>query len=512
MEIECSEKTDMTPEMVANDDLQYLTKDKIMELCAKYKTQNEMLKRNIEKEQSLRKEAEKELLDYKKLVIDKLQEIFNEDQISQLMSSKKWEWWSPVTYHKSFQILYTCGKTGYNFLVDKLKWPLPSHRSILRYLQSFKLTEGVSNDIFQFLRAKMDQLGDIEKNAGILFDEMAIHPGRRFDCSTESFVGADELKKGLLFLLRGISTKWKFAASYNFTKGSSDAGTMKANLFELIKKSEEAMIRIRFQSSDMGDDNIKLWKELGVTEDAPYYQNPIDRSRKIYVFADIQHAFKNLTQGLTRYDKLVFPKEMQSKYKLPTNEVKIAHIRELFEIDEDHTFRMTPKVRDFMFHQNGFQKMRVKNNTHLISHEVATALKFICTIDSKNTSFLTTAWFIEHFAYWYKVLTSRSVDLCLSYLDTHMFNKTTDFLKEMIYLFKKMRYCTKEGKQMKLRSQTGAIMSTTSYICLSKELLDEGFRFVMGSRFSTDAVENIFSVIRMSNCKPDAVQFVHILR
>lgn len=77
---------------------------------------------------------------------------------------------------------------------------------------------------------------------------------------------------------------------------------MKNHLFEIIKKSEEA--KIRFQSSDMGNDNVKLWNELKVTEEAPFYPNPTDKSRKIYVFADPQHVFKNSTQAFARYKKI----------------------------------------------------------------------------------------------------------------------------------------------------------------------------------------------------------------
>lgn len=232
-------------------------------LRAKYEKEIQQLKSKVEKEESLRKIAEEELYQYKAFIMSKLQGIFNKDQISKLLSNKKWEWWTAETYNKSFRILFACGKTGYNFLVDELQWPLPSARSISRYLQTFKLTEGISEDIFRFLEMMMDSLNEKERESGILSDEMAITPGRRYDNSTQSFIGADHLKKALVFMQRGISTKWKFASSYKFTTGSSNAFMMKEHLFELIIKSEKAKMKVRFYSSDMGDDNVKLWTELG---------------------------------------------------------------------------------------------------------------------------------------------------------------------------------------------------------------------------------------------------------
>lgn len=290
-----------------------------------------------------------------------------------------------------------------------------------------------------------------------------------------------------------------------------DVGKMKTAVFDVIHNTEKAGSKTRFISSDMGGDNQRLWKELGVGVDKPYFKNPVDKTRNIYVFADVQHVFKNITQAFIIKDKIIIPKDIQLKFSLPTNEASINHVKELFNIEEGAIFKLTPKLKHFMFHANNFQKMRVKNSYYLMSFEVASALKLLTEVDASKEAFKTTAWLIQQIAYWHKIMTSRTADLAISKFQPQKFEETWSFLEEMIVLFKGMRY-QKEGTLSKLPSQNGAIMSTISLLCLSKELFDEGFKFILSSRFSTDAVENLFSVVRLSNSKPDAVQFKNILR
>lgn len=265
-----------------------------------------------------------------------------------------------------------------------------------------------------------------------------------------------------------------------YSGNKSDIKKIKCDLFEIIGKTEEVESKVRFVSSDMGPDNQSLWNELGVTEDEPYFLNPVENSRKIYVFADVQHVFKNITQTFARHDGILIPEDIRLKHDLPTNKATINHVKDLFHFEEESIFKLTPKLKQFMFEANGFQKMRLKNSYYLMSWEVASALRLLASTDSSKDSFKTTAWFIKKVAYWHKIMTSRSFDLAFSECDPQKHTETMEFLEEIVAIF--------------------------------TELLKEGFKFILTSRFSTDAVENLFSVIRLSNCKPDAVQIKNILR
>lgn len=54
-------------------------------------------------------------------------------------------------------------------------------------------------------------------------------------------------------------------------------------------------MEVDFILSDMGIHNIQLWTELGLSTSKSYFDHPLDSNRKIYVFADAQHLYKNIT-------------------------------------------------------------------------------------------------------------------------------------------------------------------------------------------------------------------------
>lgn len=245
-----------------------------------------------------------------------------------------------------------------------------------------------------------------------------------------------------------------------------------------------------------------------------YFVHPFDKTKKIYVFADAQHVFKNLTQAFVRNGDIIIPEELKVKFNLPTNLAKISHLKEIFDIDDNQILKLTPKVKEYMFQPTNFQKMRVKNSYHILHPNVSSALRFLATHDKSKTNYNTTAWLIEMISYWHRILTSRSSKIALGFLNMEKFLQTENFLKDMMELFTNLKFGNENtGKSKKIPSQRGAIISTMSYLNLSKSLLtNQNFKFVLGGRFSTDIVENNFSVVRLSAAKPDALQFRNITR
>lgn len=347
---------------------------------------------------------------------------------------------------------------------------------------------------------------------------------------------------------------------------------MKEHLLELIDKLESVGFFITFISSDMGQENMQLWALLGITPSQNFF---VHNNRVIYVFADIQHAFKNITQAFLKHGCIKIPKEFKEKYDLPSDTAKMSDIKEVFAIDENNLFKLTPKIQSFMFHPNNYQKMRVKNSYELIHPDVASTLRLVAENRKDKKNYLTTAWVVEKIAYWQRITTSRHQGLALSKFNETKYHEAKTFLTEMIRFFDGIRFETKarpkkiqngkgstskiskqvsrikknkktkptkstrtkhkspQKRKLKKRppipkkvcrkvqeigfrripSQRGAMISTKSYMDLSEFLLEkQGFKFVLGSRCTTEAVENSFSITRLSNSKPDSIQFQNITR
>lgn len=60
--------------------------------------------------------------------------------------------------------------------------------------------------------------------------------------------------------------------------------------------------------------------------------------------------------------------------------------------------------------------------------------------------------------------------------------------------------------------QRGLIVSTNSMLRLASDLLDHNFDFVLPGRTTQDCVENLFSIVRSDNAKPNALQVKHALK
>ena len=60
--------------------------------------------------------------------------------------------------------------------------------------------------------------------------------------------------------------------------------------------------------------------------------------------------------------------------------------------------------------------------------------------------------------------------------------------------------------------QTGVIMSTTSILEIQEELLNDGFKSLLTSRFTQGCLENLFSMVRLKNPIPSSLSFKYALK
>lgn len=70
--------------------------------------------------------------------------------------------------------------------------------------------------------------------------------------------------KLILVLLRSIKNNWKQIIGAHITDGTLDLELFKKYIYDCIKFSEQAGLKIVSLSSDMGNENRSLWKVLGI--------------------------------------------------------------------------------------------------------------------------------------------------------------------------------------------------------------------------------------------------------
>lgn len=451
--------------------------------------------------------------------------IFNSDQVRALKrkqnkKSTKLMKWSNDTITRSLRLKFSCGNNGYTELLNQ-GYPLPSIRTLQRRMQNLKFDHGILEEVFEFLKIKINSMDSHEKDCVLVLDEMAITPGKTYDTSLNKYLGEVTLPGHtgiathvLVFMLGGITKRWKQIVAYYFTGDSVNGAVFKEIIECIFQKAEDLQLNIVSVTSDMGSCNQALWKTWGIS--AGRYcpinckiPHPLNANTFLHVFADVPHLFKNIKSMLITNKIIQLPNSIVEKHALPTKEILSSHIFELAKYQESHIFKLAPKLSEEDLLPSHFSKMKVSTSSNVISHSVSSALKFLAD-ELKKPEYLTTAWFLDQIEKWFFLMTSRHPSCALSKLNIDVYNSTIGFLKQILELFSSMEV---GHKKIWKPSQTGVLISTQSMLDLQEYLLNEKkYTFFLTSRVSQDCLENLFCVLRSKQLVPNAVQVKNNLK
>lgn len=451
--------------------------------------------------------------------------IMNVDQYRLLSGEcKKLPKWCDETLIKAYQLKFSCGVTGYNEL-QKQNFPLPSLRVLRRKLENWKFESGKPQEVFKFLKLKVAQFNkEIDKDCLLVLDEISITEGLCYDPANGTFVGNVNLPghvetelatHGLVIMLCGIASRWKQVIDYFYTGDSTDGTKYGPLLVSYIRSAHECGLYVIGIVNDMGGPNQAMWRYFGIncsrySTVVNKCQHPVDKDGFLYFFHDSSHAFKNLKEGFLNSSTINISDDYVSKYNLPTNVAQSSHFARILDEDKEFDLKLAPKLTQELLEKNRhFQKMRVKNATHVLNFTVSTALQFLGE-EYDEPELQTTAWIVSNFAKWFQILSCRTLTWALSKHDPEKYKETREFLEGLIELIRNLRFGSKgEWKPY----QKGLIITTQSFLDVTEFLLEKRkYKFVIAGRFTQDCIENLFSVLRMKNCVLNALQFKNNLK
>ncbi|KFM75610.1 Transposable element P transposase, partial [Stegodyphus mimosarum] len=152
-----------------------------------------------------------------------------------------------------------------------------------------------------------------------------------------------------------------------------------------------------------------------------------------------------------------------------------------------------------------FDKMNVASAVRFFSIKTAVGLEKAVALKEISPNALTTAWWIRFICQWFQILSSRYRKNSISVTNK---NKKIELLFEFINVVQLVEI----GKGWK-PLHTGLILSTLSAIQLAEACFLNDFQFVLTSRLTQDALENVFSQIRRkAGLRPSALQAVKALK
>lgn len=95
---------------------------------------------------------------------------------------------------------------------------------------------------------QVNLMEDYERHAVLLLDEMQLASGLAYDQGTGGVIGKPTIPlsdgtlpedamatHGLVFMLAGVTTRWKQTVAYHFTSNSFCSATVKAVVIDIIK-------------------------------------------------------------------------------------------------------------------------------------------------------------------------------------------------------------------------------------------------------------------------------------
>ncbi|KAH8028961.1 hypothetical protein HPB51_021108 [Rhipicephalus microplus] len=133
-------------------------------------------------------------------------------------------------------------------------------------------------DCHQGRLCEVGQMDPKELHATLMIDEIQLTPGLAYDASSGTIFGAPTVPlangtlpdgclatHAIVFMLGGVSTRWKQVVAYHLTGNSFHAKTMKQIIMNVITVCEKVGIRLHVVViMDMARGNQSLWKLFGI--------------------------------------------------------------------------------------------------------------------------------------------------------------------------------------------------------------------------------------------------------
>lgn len=192
--------------------------------------------------------------------------------------------------------------------------PLPSKTTLQRRLENIAFSPGILKDLLPSLHSKVKMLNEEEREDVLLLDEISITPVLDYDSSSEMIIGRPTVPSAngsfenlathaLVFMIAGMSTRWKQIVAYHLTDNSFCPKIIKKFLFDLIYSCENLALKINVIISDMSGNNQALLQQCGIivgrhSVTTNSCDHPCASTRKLFFMLDALHILKNIRNHL----------------------------------------------------------------------------------------------------------------------------------------------------------------------------------------------------------------------
>lgn len=197
--------------------------------------------------------------------------VLTQGQISALLTRRR-----PRFTRKEVSValgLNAISPKAHNYVTKVMGLPLPSASTLSRRTRGFRVNQGMIEAAVAVLESVVPNMEPLERLCVVAFDEMALDQRYCHDTTVDQVLAGSKLQ---VAMARGLCSSWKQPVYYEL-----DTPMTAATLSTIIGTLEALQLRVVATTSDMGPDNQRLWKDLGVTDSRTWFENPAEPARLV---------------------------------------------------------------------------------------------------------------------------------------------------------------------------------------------------------------------------------------
>ena len=225
----------------------------------------------------------------------------------------------------------------------------------------------------------------------LMFDEMSIREHLHFNQKFGCIDGFEDLgshgrtssiaNHALVFMLRGLRKKWKQPVAYYLIHGSTKGEMLVNFLMEVLDACHNAGLEVVATVCDMGANNIKALKLMGVSEKTPFFRF---QGRETVAVFDPPHLLKCTRNLFLKHNEAKVECGITVNGERLTGTAKWDDILKLYEVEKRSVYRLLPKVTERYIKSSGQNTMKVCLAAQVTSSAVAAAINTLVTVGKDN--------------------------------------------------------------------------------------------------------------------------------
>lgn len=216
------------------------------------------------------------------LIRSALKGILSKAQIDRILYSKQSHWSADDIMAST--ILLSHSSRAYRFLREEMHLPLPAVSTLKLHVSKLPVEAGILKAALLLMASRAKCMPELHRVTCLSFDEVHVCSDFVYDPKEDIVLGGNS--KTQVAMAHGLFSPWKGPVFYQH-----DQPMTEELLDMVITELHEAGFQVVSVVSDMGPENIGLYREMGVNDERPYFLHPVT-GRKIVCFHDPPHLLK----------------------------------------------------------------------------------------------------------------------------------------------------------------------------------------------------------------------------